>query len=192
MKNRRIVVVAFLLAAVMLLGVGYAALTDTLTITGKMIADPSASNDEFQQNIYFSKAVSDPTSETHISSEAHVEADNNQAYFGVVGMQEIGDSATFEFVIKNDSSWNAIITPIIDEVTNDAPDHDPVFDVEWSWEKGSVVQDANNVAAKGGELTVYITVTLKVKPDEAHEASYKLSFEAKNDGDAVANVNLGE
>ena len=35
MKNRRNVVVAFLVCAVMLLGVGYAALTDTLTIAGQ-------------------------------------------------------------------------------------------------------------------------------------------------------------
>ena len=35
MKNRKRVVVAFLLVAVMLLGVGYATLTDVLEITGR-------------------------------------------------------------------------------------------------------------------------------------------------------------
>jgi hypothetical protein len=47
MKNRKIVVVAFLLVATMLLGVGYAALTDELTITGSLKTDTTAAMSAF-------------------------------------------------------------------------------------------------------------------------------------------------
>ena len=56
MKNRKIVVVAFLVAAVMLLGVGYAALTDTLTIIGNAHIDVDTANKTFDEKVYFSAA----------------------------------------------------------------------------------------------------------------------------------------
>ena len=54
MKNRRTVVVAFLLVAVMLLGIGYASLTDTLTIIGNAHIDLDTTNKTFDEKVYFS------------------------------------------------------------------------------------------------------------------------------------------
>ena len=45
MKNRKVIVTAFLLVAVMLLGVGYAAVSDTLNFNG----DATISNDQVQK-----------------------------------------------------------------------------------------------------------------------------------------------
>ena len=55
MKNRKVIVTAFLLVAVMLLGVGYAAVSDTLSFTGDATitltfnGDATISNDQVQQ-----------------------------------------------------------------------------------------------------------------------------------------------
>ena len=70
MKNRRTVVVAFLLVAVMLLGIGYAALTDTLTIIGNAHVDLDTANKTFDERIYFSAA--EATSSTGTGATADV------------------------------------------------------------------------------------------------------------------------
>ena len=57
MKNRKSIVVAFLLVAVMLLGVGYAALTDILDITGSADINQSAAEEAFNEDVYFTGAV---------------------------------------------------------------------------------------------------------------------------------------
>ena len=98
MKNRKTVVVAFLLCAVMLLGVGYAALTDTLDITGSADVNQSAAEEAFNEDIYFSAAVANETGNT-----ASVNADNNdKASFTAATLKGQGDKVTFTFTIKND------------------------------------------------------------------------------------------
>ena len=71
MKNRKFVVVAFLLVAVMLLGVGYAALTDTLIIIGNAHIDLDTANKTFDEKVYFSAA--EATSTTGTGAAADVE-----------------------------------------------------------------------------------------------------------------------
>ena len=51
MRNRKTVVAAFLLVAVMMLGVGYAALTDILDITGSADVNQSAAEEAFNEDI---------------------------------------------------------------------------------------------------------------------------------------------
>ena len=64
MKNRKTVVVAFLLCAVLLLGVGYAALSDTLDITGSADVNQSAAEEAFNEDVYFSAAVANEVWDT--------------------------------------------------------------------------------------------------------------------------------
>ena len=197
MKNRKIVVVAFLLAAVMLLGIGYATLTDTLYINGSMSADNSVSSSEFQNDIYFSAAVPGTVTDkegnaANGSTAAHVTADNNKAYFEVVGMQEPGDKVTFKFTITNDSDWNALVTPGVGVVSNGDAGHNPIFDVVWSWSDTGVDQAAKDIAAHGGTLDVWVTVTLNTKPDAAHTATYEVTFTANSVGGVVETEAEGE
>ncbi|MBO5270056.1 MAG: hypothetical protein J6B77_04670, partial [Clostridia bacterium] len=90
MKNRKTVVVAFLLLAVMLLGVGYAALTDVLDITGSADVNQSAAEEAFNEDIFFSAAVANDAGNT-----ASVNADNNdKASFTANNLKGKGDKAT--------------------------------------------------------------------------------------------------
>ena len=75
MKNRKTIVVAFLLVAAMLLGVGYAALTDTLTIIGNAHIDVDTANKTFDEKVYFSDA--EATSSTGTGTKDDVAAFND-------------------------------------------------------------------------------------------------------------------
>ena len=114
MKNRKTVVVAFLLCAVLLLGVGYAALTDVLDITGSADVNQSAAEEAFNEDIYFSAAVANETGNT-----ASINADNNdKASFTANTLKGKGDKATFTYTIQNDGDLDAVVTPSISSNTN--------------------------------------------------------------------------
>ena len=54
MKNRKLAIVAFILISSLIVGFGYAALTDTLTINGDLEFSAEAVNEAFNQDVYFS------------------------------------------------------------------------------------------------------------------------------------------
>ena len=56
MKNRK-GLISLMLVAVLLLGIGYAALSDTLDITGSADVNQSAAEEAFNEDIFFSAAV---------------------------------------------------------------------------------------------------------------------------------------
>ena len=105
MKNRRNVIVAFLLVAVLLLGVGYATLTDTLTIIGNATIDQNAANNKFDENIYFSAAefvVSTGTGKQ--GEDKAILTTDDDATFTAHSLAYVGEAATFKFTVKNDSN----------------------------------------------------------------------------------------
>lgn len=104
MKNRKTVVVAFLLIAAMLLGVGYAALTDTLTITGTAQVDLGAAGNEFDTKVYFSNAafVSSTGSGTTTPDSASHTTDD--ATYEIHSLAALNDEAVFKFEITSESN----------------------------------------------------------------------------------------
>ena len=166
MKNRRTVVVAFLLCAVMLLGVGYAALSDTLDITGSADVNQSAAEEAFNTDVYFSAAVANETGNT-----ASVNSDNNdKASFTVNTLKGKGDKATFTFTIKNDGDVDAEVTPKLNATLgNTNPEY---FTVTSDW-KG----EAKTLEA-GKELTYTVTVELIKTPTETIAGSFLIELTA--------------
>lgn len=156
MKNRKTVVVAFLLAAVMLLGVGYAALTDVLDITGSADVNQSAAEEAFNEDIYFSDAAANETGNT-----ASVNADNNdKASFTANTLKGKGDKATFTFTIKNDGDLDATVTPSISSNTNSA-----FFSYSSDWNGQPVTLVA------GTSVTYTVTIELIETPTETISGS---------------------
>ena len=116
MKKRRSVVIAFLLIAALVMGIGYAALTDVLDITGSADVNQSAAEEAFNQDIHFSAAVANEEGNT-----ASINADNkDKASFTANTLQGKGDKATFTYTIINDGDVDATITPKISSNTNEA------------------------------------------------------------------------
>ena len=141
MKNRRIVVVAIMLAAVLCLGVGYAALNDTITATGTV--NVNATGFDLQW-------------EADNTSEITATANDNTLEFTVDATKLLkeGDSATIKAKVKNAStqSFSAKITNVT--VTNDSE--------FYSVECDGIA--ANDVIEKDGSVAVTITVTLDQMP----------------------------
>lgn len=163
MKNRKRIVVAFLLVAVMLMGVGYAALTDVLDITGSADVNRSAAEEAYNEDIYFTAAVANETGNT-----ASVNADNNdKASFTANTLQGAGNEATFTFTIKNDGDLDATVTPSISSNTNDA-----YFEISSDW------AGQPKVLAAGQTLTYTVTVELTDTPTDTISGSFIIELTA--------------
>lgn len=163
MKNRKIVVVSFLLIAVMMMSVGYAALTDVLDITGSADVNRSAAEEAYNADIYFTGAVANQTGNT-----ASVNADNNdKASFTANTLQGAGDTATFTFTIKNDGDLDATVTPSISSNTNEAH-----FTISSDW-----AGQAKTLGA-GQTLTYTVTVTLTDTPTDTISGSFIIELTA--------------
>ena len=173
MKNRRTVVVAFLLCAVMLLGVGYAALSDTLDITGSVDVNQSAAEEAFNEDIYFSAAVANNIAgaDNAGGNTASVNADNNdKASFTIKSMKGAGDVATFTFTIKNDGDVAANVTPKFNATLGNT--NEEYFSVTSDW------AGATKELAAGAEVTYTVTVTMKKTPTETISGSFLIELTA--------------
>ena len=171
MKNRKTVVVAFLLIAVMLLGVGYAALTDVLDITGSADVNQSAAEESFNEDIHFTAAVANEAGNT-----ASVNADNNdKASFTANTLKGKGDKATFTFTITNAGDVDAVITPAISSNTNST-----YFKITSDWMVEGV-STAKDLPANTAELTYTVTVELLQTPTETISGSFVIELTAKSE-----------
>ena len=106
MKQRKTVIVAFLLAAVLLLGVGYAALTDTLTIDGSAGVSYDDASEAFDEDIYFSKVISG----TGCTAEINADPDTGTITVTDGALKEVGDEVIATYTIKSDSDLPVTVT----------------------------------------------------------------------------------
>ena len=181
MKNRKIVVIAFLVVAVMLLGVGYAALTDTLTIIGNAHIDIDKANATFDEKIYFS--VAEPVSSTGTGTTADVAGFTpdapDDATFTVNKLAVVGEKSVFRFVITNDSNVDAKITIApkkLSGVDNPSNTNTDKFTVEYAYEtdsEGNIIVESN-----GGTTEIIVTVTVKNPVTSATSASFGIEYTA--------------
>lgn len=161
MKNRRNIIVAFLLCACLIVGIGYAALTDVLDITGSADVNQSAAEEAFNEDIHFTTAVANETGNT-----ASVNADNNdKASFTANTLKGKGDKATFTFTIVNEGDLNATVKPSISSNTNDA-----YFKISSDWEG-----KAKDLAALGS-VTYTVTVELLETPTATISGSFVIEL----------------
>ena len=156
MKNRRNLIVAFLLCACLIVGIGYAALTDTLDITGSADVNKSAAEEAFNEDIYFTAAVANEEGNT-----ASVNTDNNdKASFTANTLKGKGDKATFTYTITNDGDLDAVVTPSISSNTNTT-----YFTVYSDWAGQPKTLEA------GKTLTYTVTIELLETPTDTISGS---------------------
>ncbi len=174
MKNRKIVVVAFLLIAVLLLGVGYAALTDTLTIIGNAHVDIDSANKTFDEKVYFSAAEATSTTGTGTTADtASFTADD--ATYTANKLAVKGQKSVFTFTITNASNVDAEITVNTKKLSGDnnpSNSNTEKFTVEYSY------PDGMTIAKNGGTITVVVTVTLKDVVTSATSATFGIELTA--------------
>ena len=175
MKNRNTVIVAFLLVATMLLGIGYAELNDVLEINGTAAVSATAAEKVFDEDVYFS-AVSDVTrtsTNTNISAgAATAEIDGSDSDKGTISIPDgvlmaTGDKITVTYTIHNAGDLAASVAkPVISN------DNELYFTVTTNWG-----DEAKNLAS-GANITVEVTIALVKTPVETQSAEFGISFNA--------------
>lgn len=150
MKNRRFVIGAFLLVAVLCLGVGFAALQQTLTVSGTLSYDPADAEAAFDEDVYFTGAPT-VTGNAQVMSSiiAEINAiDNDNLIITVAkdAFSSAGQSVTVTATVKNDSTDDIEVS----------------FDASFTQPSASftVAPSAATTITAGGEGTVTITITL--------------------------------
>ena len=171
MKKRRTLIVSLLLVAALALGIGYAALTDTLNITGTASVAQEAGEEAFEIDVYFSKAIAGT------GATAAVGADKDTATMTVNAdaLKEVGDEVIATYTIKSDSDLAVVITnPTTTNgyITNDNTEY---FQVTTNW-----VADHTLTPDSTGTATVDITVTVKLikTPSVAQDVEFGIQLNA--------------
>lgn len=174
MKNRKIIVVAFMLCATLLLGIGYAALTDTLTIIGNAHIDVDKANQTFDGKVYFSGSAA--SSSTGTGTEDDVASHtSDDATFTANKLAVVGEKSVFTFTITNDSNVDAnisVATTKLSGAANPSNSNEDKFTVEYAY------PDGMSVAKNGGTITVVITVTVAEPVTSATSATFGIELTA--------------
>ena len=174
MRNRKTVVVAFLLAAVMLLGVGYAALTDTLTIIGNAHVDIDTANKTFDERVYFSAAEATTTTGTGTTEDV-ASFNTDDATYTVNKLAVVGEKSVFTFTITNKSNVDAAISVETNKLSgsvNPSNSNETKFEVEYAY------PDGMKITKQGGTIDVTVTVTLIQPVTSATSATFGIELTA--------------
>ena len=143
MKNRRIVVVALMLVAVLCVGVGYAALNATINFTGKV-----------NYTADFPIVWGDVTDSSSILTETGTPGSDTITVSMDTTDWTVGETKTFTVAVVNDSRYDAEHVAVQALTTTD---------VAANYTVTAEVTGATTIAA-GGTTTVTVTVTMDSYP----------------------------
>ena len=204
MKKRRIAIVSFLMLAVLVMGIGFAALTDNLFIKGEANLETTVAQPIFDSKVYFveNNGVSEgegalvsglvETTGTALvptdATEGVVigQSDPDSATFYLYSLGKTDDYAIFSFVIRNESTENnAKITVDADYPHTSRAD---MFKIEYSVDKTVWVDattatvDNSSVICNAGSYTqVFVKVTLLKSPTENTSAAFNVNLTATSE-----------
>lgn len=104
MKNKRTFVGLFVILALLCLGIGYAAITKTLTINGGVATGDA---DDLADNfiVYFSKVETNTDLAEGVTVTANVDAAAKSltTSFGIENMNKVGSKVVLTYTVNNDS-----------------------------------------------------------------------------------------
>ena len=178
MKNRRIVIVAFLLVAVLVMGIGYAALTDNLFIKGEATLAATSAQSTFEEDIYFKDVDVLSTTGTVATADTVVigATDNDSATFYIHSLGQKNEYVVFKFTIANDSDeFDAVVSldagfPTTTDVNN--------FDITYSIVNDGTVNVGPITCLRASTVDVYVKVLLKNSPTENQTAAFNVNLTA--------------
>lgn len=184
MRNRKVIVTAFLLVAVLILGVGYAAVTDILDITGTSEVSQAGAEKAFNEDIYFDgvKNAEGSFVESYVGTgySARVNADNNdKASFTVTGLEGAGDSVTITYRVVNKGDLDAVVS-----VKSSTNSNDEYFKVEYFVNGSSTALDLTSgttmgtIAHTDGQMEITVVVTLRKTPTDTQSLTSTFEFVA--------------
>ena len=175
MKNRKTIIVAFVLCAALLMGIGYAGLTGHLSITNDMTLNPN--NDDL--NIVFLKdeCAIEEGDEGLATLSLNNGADGKDATLKVTGLHYQGDEVTANFTIKNKTS-DVTATVKLNQITNQSPSNkytiEHTFDDEGTG--ADAARDDTVTLAAGESYTFSVTIKLTGTVLEYHTHNFSINF----------------
>ncbi len=172
MKTKRTTLVAFLLCAVLLLSIGFAALTDTLFITGEIEVGTDGATASFDQCIYFSNAEKSNDADSIVINEDSTIDTKDTATVHVYSLSVKDDTASFTLTITNDSDERDALITLSAAVADD----DTNFSISCVKTDGSEIGSGVTVAKNGGTAQVKVVVTLKNTPVDAITTAIRVTL----------------
>lgn len=176
MRNRKVIVTAFLLVAVMLLGVGYAAVSDTLDIQGTADITATDAGETLNEDVYFTGVMNGTvmvdaiTAADDLGYTAHINSqDNDMAHFTISCLEKAGDEVTIVYVVQNDST-NDVTLALKNSSTTEA-----IFTVETELDNG-----ATKVVPAGSTTEIWVKVSLNSDPTDAVTSAFTIGITATN------------
>ena len=178
MKNRKIILISFLVCACLVVGVGYAVLNDELSVEGHGKLSNTNADVEFEKDIYFSQVVSRTNCTAVIDAtdtsndKIAVTIDDTTSKMAVKG-----DKATVELEIANATLDVATVT--LDFESNAAAQYFELSCSEsspFTIDAGTEGVDAVNPGVK--VITVTITLKKSINEDMADYEDFKLVLNA--------------
>lgn len=164
MKNRRTIIVAFLLVAAMTIGIGFANLIDTLTATGSATIKQADAQEEFDKKVYFQSA----SAVDGATGEATFTADTATLTVKDGGLKdEDSPAVSFFLEIKNDTDLTVYITPetVVTNETN--------FDVALQY---AGINNGYATIAPGSTMDVSVTVNCVLTPTADASTTFTVTF----------------
>ena len=197
MKNKRNVLIAFILICCLCLSIGYAALTDTLIINGSASATAADDNNDqdgsdtleeaFDDNLGFTAVKQGTGNSTNVTlsnttpsvtslttTESTFDM-TDEVTFSASGFAKKGDKAVITYTISNrhpDLSAS-VSAPSLKAANGTDEFTSNYFSVSTDW--GT---ENKTIAATTGTQTVTVTVEMIKTPVENQTASFKLTFTA--------------
>ena len=191
MKNRRIILISFLLVTTLCVGIGYAAIQDTLTINGTASADAQQAIDG---DVFFDKenatvvssgsgvAEAESGQEAQSLDSVEISEDGNTATLTANSLRSQGETVVFSLMIKNDSPDLSVkVTP---KTANNS--NEEYFTVKYDWESSTPSDFAETTIANNGSKTLTVTITLAKTPtaDAGESATFSVEIDAVYDTSA--------
>lgn len=140
-----------MIVACLLMAVGFAALSDVLSILGEAEVDYVGATNAFDEDVYFSAAVAQNAAG---GDTARVTTDDvDIARFSVRSINAKDDAAVFTFTVKNDNEFTAYVKVNDAKAVNNNTEY---FSVE--------ISNSTFEIEAGGEYTFTVTVTLLKTP----------------------------
>ena len=175
MKKRRLAIVAFLLCACMVMGLGYAAMSN------KLIANANAHSTQGELDVYFTAAAKGEN-----CKEASLDTTAGKCLSATMttdSLTTVGQNSIATFTITNNESATDNIVAKIEAATV-SNNNDTYFDVSYTFTAGegtTVAADGQSVTnlPAGKSVTLTVTVTLKKAVIDTNEvATISLTYAA--------------
>lgn len=169
MKKRRSTIIALLLVAALALGIGYAALTDDLFITGSAGITKDHAEDAFGADVYFTRAViSGEKGTATIGADEHSEANDQITVTVAAGaLKGAGDSVLTTVEITNAGDLAASV-----KLNSGLTSNAEYFEVTTNW------GTADKVIAAGGKTTFEVYLTCIKTPTTDVSTTFDIGFTA--------------